>query len=393
MLTLVERHGLSACLALALTCGLVGSAADAGAPKPDAYKFGAVLILSGGAAVVGENMQKGVECAIENINAAGGINGVPMKAVYEDNKSRAQESVDAMNKLLSVDKVPVTIMTSSPGVLATAPIATREHVLMINPGGQSPQLIGASPYLFSNIVNLREEMKVILEYLRSKGFSRLAFYGQNDDLGRDAEAYMRPLWPKLGGTYVGAEFLDLETIDHSAFIAKLRGWKPDSVYMSAGGRAMGTFVKQVGEQGLKVQIASYGVMQTADTIGIAGKNAEGAVMTAQKQEYDPANNPRAKRFLDTHNRKYGAGTPNYYTGLTYDATYIVKEAIEWTVKQGRPYSGDALREAILAIRGFDGTSGKTIFREDGTSSRAINILQIKDGKFTIIATFEARSGN
>ncbi len=384
-----RRHALALLVLPVLVLGLA-VAVHAGAPKPDAYKFGAVLILSGGAANVGENMQKGVECAIENINASGGIGGVPMKVVYEDNKSRAQESVDAMNKLISVDKVPVTIMTSSPGVLATAPIATREHILMINPGGQSPQLIGASPYLFSNIVNLREEMKVMFEYLRSKGLSRLAFYGQNDDLGRDAEAFMRPLWPKLGGTYVGADFLDLETIDHSAYVAKLRVWKADSVYMSAGGRAMGTFIKQVGEQGLKLQIASYGVMQTADTVGIAGKYAEGAIMSGQKQEYDPANNPRAKRFLDTYQRKYGAGAPNYYTGLTYDATSIIKEAAEWTVKQGKPYTGDTLREAILAIRSFDGTSGKTIFRDDGTSSRAINILQITNGKFSVISTSEAK---
>lgn len=389
---MARRDVVPAVLALLVTLCLAVGEAAAGT-KPDAYKFGAVLILSGGAAVVGENMQKGVESAIENINGAGGIDGVPMRAIYEDNKSRAQESVDAMNKLISVDKVPVTIMTSSPGVLATAPIATREHILMINPGGQSPNLIGASPYLFSNIVNLREEMKVILEYLRGKGFSRLAFYGQNDDLGRHADAYMKPLWQQLGGTYVGAEFLDLETIDHSAYIAKLRMWKPDSLYMSAGGRAMGTFIKQLGEQGLKLQVASYGVMQTADTIGIAGRYAEGAIMTAQKQEYDPASNPRAKAFLDTYHRKFGAGMPNYYTGLTYDATYIIKEAIEWTVKQGRPYNGDALREAILAVRRFDGTSGTTIFRDDGSSSRAVNILEIRDGKFTVIATIEARSGN
>jgi branched-chain amino acid transport system substrate-binding protein len=338
-------------------------------------------------------MQKGVECAIEDINGAGGITGVPMKAIYEDNKARAQEAVDAMNKLVSVDKVPATIMVSTPGVLATAPIATREHILMINPGGQGPNLIGASPYLFSNIVNLREEVNVVLDYLRKKGFSRLALYGQNDDFGHDADKYIKPLWERMGGAYVGAEFHDIEVIDHSSVIAKLRMWKPDSIYMPSGGRAMATFIKQLGEQGLKLQIASYGVMQTGDTIAIAGRYAEGAVIGAQKQEYDPVNNPMAKRFLDTYHRKYGAGMPNYYAGLTYDATYILKASIEWTIKQGRPYSGDALREAILAIRQFDGTSGKTIFRDDGTSSRAINILQIKDGKFVVIATVDAKSGN
>lgn len=98
---------------------------------------------------------------------------------------------------------------------------------------------------------------------------------------------------------------------------------------------MATFVKRLGEQRLKLQIASYGVMQTGDTVAIAGKHAEGAVITAQK-DYDAANNPRAKRFLETHQKKYGAKTPNYSSGLTYDATYIWKEAVEWTLKQGGP---------------------------------------------------------
>ena len=387
-----HHKGLAAILALLLSVSLgVWPAGTAAAP--DVYKFGAVLILSGGSAIVGEHMQKGVECAVSDINGAGGIQGVPIKVIYEDGRARAQESVDAINKLISVDKIAATIMVSSPGVLATAPIATREHILMMNPGGQSPALIGASPYLFSNIVNLQEEIKVMLEYLRSKGHSRLALYGQNDDFGRGTDAYVKPLWQKMGGTYVGAEYHDLDTIDHSAVITKLRAWKPDSIYLPSGGRAMATFVKQLGEQGLKAQIASYGVMQTGDTVAIAGKFAEGAVITAQKQDYDAANNPRAKRFLETHQKKYGAGTPNYYSGLTYDATYIWKEAVEWTLKQGRPYNGDTLREAILAIRQFDGTSGKVIFRDDGTSSRPINILQIKDGKFGVIATVDAKSGN
>ena len=380
---------LTLLLALVPAIGYAGAAP----PKPDVYKFGAVLILSGGSATVGENMQKGSECAIEDINGAGGINGVPMKVIYEDNKARAQEAVDAMNKLVSVDKVPATIMVSSPGVLATAPIATREHILMLNPGGQSPNLIAASPYLFSNIVNLREEVIVVLEYLKKKGHTRLALYGQNDDFGHDSDKFIKPLWEKMGGTYVGAEFHDIEVIDHSSVIAKLRTWKPDSIYMPSGGRAMATFIKQVGEQGLKVQIASYGVMQTGDTVAIAGKYAEGAIIGAQKQEYDPDHNPMAKKFLDTYHRKYGAAMPNYYAGLTYDAVVILKNAIEWSIKQGRPYNGDALRDAILAIRSFDGTSGKTIFRDDGTSSRAINILVVKDGKFQVIETVEARTGN
>ena len=387
---MAHHRGFAALLALLLSVSL-GAWPTAPSAAPDVYKFGAVLILSGGSAIVGEHMQKGVECAIADINGAGGIQGVPMKVIYEDGRARAQESVDAINKLISVDKIAATIMVSSPGVLATAPIATRERILMLNPGGQSPTLIGASPYLFSNIVNLREEIKVMLEYLKSKGHSRLALYGQNDDFGRDSDAYVKPLWQRMGGTYVGAEFHDIDTIDHSGVITKLRAWKPDSIYLPSGGRAMATFVKQLGEQGLKLQIASYGVMQTGDTVAIAGKHAEGAVITAQKQDYNAANNPRAKRFLETHQKKYGAGTPNYYSGLTYDATYIWKEAVEWTLKQGRPYNGDSLREAILAIRQFDGTSGKVIFREDGTSSRPINILQIKDGKFGVIATVDAKS--
>jgi branched-chain amino acid transport system substrate-binding protein len=386
---MVHRRNLAAILALLVSIAFGVWPAPTTA-APDVYKFGAVLILSGGSASVGEHMQRGVECAVADINGAGGIQGVPMKAIYEDGRARAQESVDAINKLISVDKVAATIMVSSPGVLATAPIATRERVLMLNPGGQSPALLGASPYLFSNIVNLREEVLVMLEYLRSKGHTRLALYGQNDDFGRGTDAYVKPVWEKMGGTYVGAEFHDIDTIDHSAVITKLRAWKPDAIYMPSGGRAMGTFVKQAGEQGLKAQIASYGVMQTGDTVSIAGKFADGAVITAQKQDYDPARNPRAKRFLETYAQKYGAGAPNYYSGLTYDATYIWKEAVEWTLKNGRPYTGDSLREAILAIRQFDGTSGKIVFRDDGTSSRAINILQVKDGKFGVIATVDAK---
>ncbi|HAB46986.1 MAG TPA: hypothetical protein DCE31_01530, partial [Lautropia sp.] len=88
---------------IALIVGLVALEAQSQSQNPKTHKIGAILAMSGGASWYGTVMSQGIQQAVAEINARGGVNGMPLEAVIEDHKSgNAQEAVSAMNRLMSI---------------------------------------------------------------------------------------------------------------------------------------------------------------------------------------------------------------------------------------------------------------------------------------------------
>ena len=142
-------------LAAWLTAGALAVAGAAGAqeaPKdPEVFRAGAILAMSGKADWYGKVMSRAIQLAVDEINAKGGIDGIPLEVIIEDHKSGvAKEGVSAMNRLLNLHGVEAVLTSFSPPTLAIAPIADEKGILLLNGGGVSTTLVGASKYLFHN---------------------------------------------------------------------------------------------------------------------------------------------------------------------------------------------------------------------------------------------------
>jgi branched-chain amino acid transport system substrate-binding protein len=119
--------------------------------QPDTVTIGAILPLTGSAAPYGKNARRGIELALEEINANGGVNGKKVKVLYEDSKTEPKEAVSALRKLHSSSGVKFIIGDiNSTGVLAMAPIAVRERILLLSPGASNPKISDAGDYIFRN---------------------------------------------------------------------------------------------------------------------------------------------------------------------------------------------------------------------------------------------------
>jgi branched-chain amino acid transport system substrate-binding protein len=122
--------------------------------QSDEIKIGAILPLTGEAAEYGEDAKLGIDLAVEEINAAGGINGKMIQVVYEDSQATPSQGVAAIQKLITVDKVPVIIGAMASSVtLAIAPIAEENKVVLLSPASTAPQITEAGDYIFRNEVS------------------------------------------------------------------------------------------------------------------------------------------------------------------------------------------------------------------------------------------------
>src|SRR5450631_1325175 len=106
----------------------------------DPIRLGAVLPLTGPAAVVGSQEQRGIQYAVQEANARGGVAGRQIEVLFEDNQAKPDQSVLSFNKLVDLQSVPVVLTGFSGPTLAMAPLATRKKVLLVNGGAQADGL-------------------------------------------------------------------------------------------------------------------------------------------------------------------------------------------------------------------------------------------------------------
>ena len=130
--------------------------------------IGSILRLTLGASD-GIPAKRGIEFAVEEINAAGGINGRPLEVIYEDSKDDATHSVNAATKLISVDKVPVIIGPMMSGnTLAVAPIAEENGIVLISPNATSPKVTDAGDFIYRGCSRIDTQCEALVNYVIDK---------------------------------------------------------------------------------------------------------------------------------------------------------------------------------------------------------------------------------
>ena len=111
-----------------------------GPREPGEIRLGAVLPLTGDIASYGKNAQSGIDLAVEEINS-GGVGGKRIQVIYEDDKGLASEAVKIVQKMITVDRVPLVMGSAASSVtLAMTPIANRNKVVLISPISSSKEL-------------------------------------------------------------------------------------------------------------------------------------------------------------------------------------------------------------------------------------------------------------
>ena len=137
--------GAAAVVAIAAMVGTIGPVA-----AQDTLKFGVADPLTGPAAIFGNDQMQAVRWAVEDINAAGGVNGRKLEAIILDHQAKPEVGINAVNRLVEVENVPVFITAFSNVVKAVAPIANRNEVLMFSVGANAPGIKDLGDYVYTS---------------------------------------------------------------------------------------------------------------------------------------------------------------------------------------------------------------------------------------------------
>lgn len=351
---------------------------------PKDLTVGGLWGTTGSNATYGEQQSRGVMLAFDEINAAGGAGGTALKLKSEDHGGVPQRGVLALNKLAAVDKVPFVFTSFTNVISATAPIGTKEKVVMLNGGGTAPTLAGLSPYLFSNVPlennHIRNESRYAIQKLGKK---TLGILYVNDALGTADAKVMEEVWKELGGQVLDSQAAGTDAMDFKAQLTQLWAKKPDAIYIAAGGRQVAAALNQKAELGVTSLILGTSFYTVPEIITSAKGASEGVLFSTQQWDPDRPTSDEARKFVERYQAKHGA-KPLGASAAYYVGAYILADVVAALNKSDKALTGPNIREELLKHGEFKTVFGPLKFAADGTSSMPLTLMTVKNGAFVSV---------
>ena len=174
----------------------------------EVLRFGVADPLTGPSAIFGLDQMQAVRWGVEDINAAGGVNGRKLEAIIVDHQARPDVGIAVVTRLIQVDKVPAFITAFSNVVKAVAPIANREKTLMLSVGANSPDIKNLGEYVYTTFPLADVDMRALGAWLYEKqNKRRAAVLYVNHETGTEGAKIFVQAFTKAGGQVVLNEFV------------------------------------------------------------------------------------------------------------------------------------------------------------------------------------------
>ena len=351
----------------------------------DTIKVGGVLEMTGGSASFGISSKNGIDLALKKINEKGVLGGKKLSLVVADTKSEASEATNAMQKVISQDKVVAVIgPNQSSAVIAAGAINNGSKVVDITPMGTNPDVTvdpktkQVKPYSFRTCFIDPFQGTVMASFASNElKVKKAAIYIDNtSDYAKGLAQFFKENFIKNGGQVVIEEAYLQKDTDFKSTLTKIKAAQPDFIYIPGYYQEVGLIVKQAREMGITIPMAGGDGWDSAKLPEIAGKAALENTFFSSLYSPDDTSDLN-KEFVAEYKKAYNTN-PDVFAALAYDSTLLVAKAIE----DAGSADPAKIAEAMAKIKGFKGVSGEVTFNEEHNPIKSAVIIEHKDGKQT-----------
>jgi branched-chain amino acid transport system substrate-binding protein len=340
--------------------------------------------MSGGTAHFGQDTDKALRLAVDEANQAGGVKGRKIKVVTLDTRGDSAEAANAVSRLIDVEKASAVIgEVASSLSLAGGRVAQRRKVPMVSPSSTNPKVTEVGSYVFRVCFLDPFQGKVMANFARNTlKFDKVAILKdiKNDYSLGLAEAF-KAAFVAAGGTISVEQSYSQGDTDFSAQVTAIKGTPSQAIFVPGYYSEVATVARTAQRLGLKVPLLGGDGWDAPDLLKIAGDALEGSYFS---NHFAPdVATPKAQKFVADFKAKYNV-EPTGIGALGYDAAAVVLEAMRSAPDLG----GDAIRDALTKVKGFEGVSGKITIDADRNAQKSAVVLKIEGGKFKYEATVE-----
>ncbi len=370
----MTRRSANGALLGAMALAMLGGGA---ARAQDTVTLGAVLPLSGASATIGEDQRRGIELAVEKVNAEGGVLGRKLAVAVEDSGGRAQSAIDAARKLVSVSKTPVVIGEYSSGnTIPVGQYLQREGVVHINPGSSSPVIKTIGDRSFSTIGLDDVAGKFTAEAVYGMGHRKAVFLAPNNAYGQGVYTETKAAFEALGGQVVANLLYTEGQSNYRRELQRIAAAKPDVIIYSGYGQEAATINREAFELGLS-KTPWFGIYLSMCTADSRPETVEGQM--GMEVNYV---GPDGAWYRDAYQKKFGKEFATTFSGYTYDAVMMAAAAIN---KAGSAEPAK-IRDALAALGDYAGATGPIAFDAQGQrKTQPYIVVSYKSGELKTAA--------
>ncbi|WP_110954589.1 ABC transporter substrate-binding protein [Anaerosinus massiliensis] len=382
---MIFKKGKQMVCAVAAMSFFALTAAGCGDANSDTIKIGANLEMTGTNATFGQSATNGAKLAIKEVNEKGGVLGKKISLVVADNKSEAAEAANAMQKLISQDKVVGVIAPiASSSVIAGAQVNTDGKVLAISPTASNPKVTvdpdtgKTRDFLFRAAFIDPFQGSVMANFAAKslQGKTAALYIDNSSDYAKGLGQFFKETFIKNGGTIVAEEAYLAKDTDFKSTLTKIKATNPDIVFVPGYYQEVGMIIKQGREMGIQAAILGGDGWDSAKLPEIAG--AEALNNTFFANHYSPDDDsPAIKTFVEAYQAEYKQ-TPDAFAALAYDATMMIIEAIK------RAGSEDTvkIKDELAKTKDFAAVSGVITLNETHDAIKSAVVIEMKNGQKT-----------
>jgi len=374
---------------LLLAAAVAGAAlALSGCKKPDEPAAAADEIvvaefasLTGATASFGQSSHKGVQMAVDEQNAAGGVLGKKIRLVTEDNQSKAGEAATVVRRMFSREK-PVALLgeVASSRSLEAAPIAQQNKIPMISPASTNPKVTEVGDYIFRVCFIDPFQGAVLAKFMLDRGWKNAAILTDvKQDYAVGLAEFFKEYFTKNGGTVVSEQSYSSGDKDFKAQLTSIRSAEPQAILVAGYYNEAGLIASQARELGLDVPLLGGDGWDSPSLVEVAGDAMEGNFFSNHFSAEDQT--PAVQNFLARFRAKYSE-EPDAMAALGYDAAMLLFDAM----KRAGTTDSQPLRDAIAATKGFPGVTGSITLDEKRNATKPAVILRVDGGKFRYVET-------
>lgn len=336
---------------------------------PDDITIGAVMDLTGALSGIGGPIRDGIILAVEQLNAAGGINGAEVKLIVEDGKTDPTAGFEAVKKLATVNQVKVIIGPMISGaVMAAGQWAADNGVLLISPSATSPDIAQQAwrQFVFRTASTDAVQGTAMARIIAEAGYQKVAIIVQDNQYGTGIGEEVQN---QVGVDKVVAFIkYDPTKLDYQTELQQIKSENPDVVVHAGYQDDAQIIFKQAAQVGL-------GTAQWITSEGVkADRTLEDLAAAAFMKDHVIGTNPVAPEGLaiaDTFAQQYTArfnNAPGTYADTVYDATNLALQAMK---NVGATNATQIAAEVLRIAKDYPGVSGTITFDQYGDRTTAI----------------------
>jgi branched-chain amino acid transport system substrate-binding protein len=354
---------------LALICG--GASAQS-------IKLADVAELSGGGATVGTNWKNGIDLAVEEINAKGGILGHKIEVSHADSQSNPGIARAQVQKALDGEPYVLLGPGYSGSVKVTAPLAAEAGITEIM-GGEAAELTQAgNKFVFRTSFGQQSSMPKVAKYINDELKAKsVAVVWVNNDFGRGGRDVINKEFARLGIKVAADISTEAGQADFAADVAKVKAAAPEAVFIYLNEEESARILKELKRQGVTAPLMGETTLVGQKVIELAGDAANGARGHVGLTTDAPVE--LIKAFRDKFAKKYNY-VPDHNGIKGYLSVYMVKAATEKMGKLDSKNIANTLHGMTIKASDEPGMLMDVTFDENGDIDRQGFLVEVVEGK-------------